>query len=423
MNPGLVASPPAVPNPNPRLTGGRWYPTLTTMPNGDVLALSGHPGSSDRFHNNDIPEVFSRTPEPRGGWRRLATYSNASHRAYYERYSMPLYPRVHLLPSGDFICTNPIREETVSFLPDVGPYGGAFTRICLFPASAIGDFDGFGSSSVLLPLRHQENFRARVLVCGGTSETAYVLDLQGWRPGVASMGGWAWQPTAPRASRKRRVHANATLLPTGEIVLTGGINVDRGIATVDARGVKEPEIYDPYANTWSLVNEPEPAVRNYHSVALLMPDGRVWSAGSDIDADRGLAARNLDIAIFAPWYHGDPGRPYITAAPSLAYPGETIFLRSTYAAEIERVVLVRCGSSTHAFNPDQRLVELRFQHPGGDVLWAEMPPNNFIVPPGPYLIYTIRRKPGTLGLPSSGTDIYIVPERTPNQGRPKTGGD
>jgi|SRR5215212_876855 len=150
-----------------------------------------------------------------------------------------------------------------------------------------------------------------------------------------------------------------------------------------------------------------------------MPDGRVWTAGSDHDARPGAGEpppgnddyRNLDIEIYEPWYFADPGRPFITAAPSLAYPGDTILVQSTFANDIERVVLVRCGTSTHSFNPDQRMIELSWTNPVDDNLLVVMPPNNNIMPPGPYLIFTIRRKMGTLGLPSSGTNIYIVPER------------
>ena len=186
-----------------------------------------------------------------------------------------------------------------------------------------------------------------------------------------------------------------------------------------------PELYNPYADTWELGDEAAKTVRNYHSVALLMPDGRVWTAGSDVDAGHGAGplpradARNLDIEIYEPWYFALPGRPYINAAPSLAHPGETILIRSTFAKEIVRVIVVRCGTSTHAFNPDQRMIELHFTHPlpDDDILLVTMPPTNNILVPGPYLIFTIRR-PATgatpkiqqLGLPSFGTDIYVVQE-------------
>ena len=334
---------------------------------------------------------------------------------------MPLYPRVHLLPSGDIICTSPIREKTMSFIPEVGPYGGVFTPVCNCPPP--DDYPGYGWGSVLLPLSYRNNYRASVLMCGGASEVAYRLDLKDWSPSTAILNLWAWRPTSPRAMRERRLHANATLLPTGEVLVTGGIDAGAlDLTTPDARGVREPEIYDPYADKWSVPKEPASEVRNYHSVALLMPDGRVWTAGSDHNAGGGLGARNLNTEIFAPWYYGDPDRPYIKAAPSLAYPNETIYVESTHAKEIERVVLLRCGSCTHAFNPDQRLLELEFKHPTGDALLVKLPPDNFILPPGPYFIYTIRRKSGTLGLPSYGTDIYIVPERTPKDPPSEPGG-
>jgi hypothetical protein len=349
----------------------------------------------------------------------LADYTNSAARTYYEAHAVTLYPRFHLLPSGDVICTNPILERTFTFLPNVGPFGGSYSRVCPFVAGALEDFGGYGSSSVLLPLRHKENFAARVMICGGTSTIAYKLDLRGWKPSASAYAAWKWQATGARPKPLRRVNANCTLLPTGEAFVNGGIDTGRDEPTPDVRGVLQPEIYDPYADKWILLPEQASTVRNYHSVALLMPDGRVWTAGSDIDAGRGMAARNLNIEIFEPWYHGQPGRPFVTAAPSLAYPGETIYLESTYASEIERVVLLRCGTCTHAFNPDQRLIELSFRRVKGDGLLAQMPPDNAIVPPGPYFIYTIRAHPGTLGLPSSGTDIYLVPERNPHSGRPQ----
>jgi hypothetical protein len=436
MNPGILAAASQVPKPNPKLTGGRWYPTLTTLPTGEVIAFSGHPGSSDGSnslgadHNNCIPEIFSRDPQPKGKWRRLASYSNDADRMYYEGHATTYYPRMHLLPTGDILCTNPVAERTISFTPGVGPHGGTFYNICGFPPSAIPAFAGYGGTSVLLPLRHDEGFRARAMICGSFADSPYILDLGGWHPSLSGTGSWGWHATGGRRMTEHRVHANSVILPTGEVFVCGGIDAGLGDPTPDNRAVMMPEIYNPYTNSWTVTGEPASSPRNYHSVALLMPDGRVWTAGSDRNGGRGAGpppsnnppgnpdVRNLDIEIYEPWYVGDPGRPYITAAPSLAYPSTTILVKSTYAREIERVVLVRCGTSTHSFNPDQRMIELQFTNPVDDDLLVIMPPNNNIVPPGPYFIFTIRRKFGTLGLPSSGTDIYIVPEKPDGQDRP-----
>ncbi|MCA1675384.1 MAG: hypothetical protein LC799_25430, partial [Actinobacteria bacterium] len=46
--------------------GGRWYPTLVTLENGEVFAVGGHPAADDFYpasgtqrHNNNTPERYS----------------------------------------------------------------------------------------------------------------------------------------------------------------------------------------------------------------------------------------------------------------------------------------------------------------------------------------------------------------------------
>lgn len=47
------------------------------------------------------------------------------------------------------------------------------------------------------------------------SRKPYLLDLAGWKTG-AYAGSWKWQETGARAIHKRRMHSNATILPTGK---------------------------------------------------------------------------------------------------------------------------------------------------------------------------------------------------------------
>jgi hypothetical protein len=428
MNPGPLMAPTAAqPDPDPNKTGGRWYPTLITLASGDVIAMSGHPGSNDASHSNNVPEIFSIITDPQGRWRRLAPYTSAQAPGDYDLNAFPFYPRIHLLPTGDILCTNPVRESTWTFEPDVGSNGGTYRRVCQFalPIFDIREYDGFTKSSLLLPLLQEEGWRPRAMICG--SRQAWILDMRGWRSGSSGITSWGWHPTAPRAPDHMRRNCVATILPTGEVFVCGGIDVDqdtfdllnsRGApGSPDSRAVLDPEMYDPFSNTWTWLKDPATTPRNYHTVALLMPDGRVWVAGSDKDASPGMAARILDIDIYAPWYHGNPGRPFVTAAPSLAYPGESVVVKSTFADEIFRVVLIRCGSCTHAFNPDQRYLSLSFRHIVDDVLLVQMPPNNNVMPPGPYMIFTVRRDKNPLGLPSYGANIYVVPEHDPRHDR------
>jgi hypothetical protein len=423
MNSGPLASSTAQPNPDPNKTGGRWYPTLITLASGDVIAVSGHPGSSDASHSNNVPEIFSIRSDPKGQWRRLAPYTTAQAPGDYDRNAFNFYPRLHLLPSGDILSTNPIRESTWTFEPDVGANGGTFRNVCKFAGTSydMTEYGGFSKPSVLLPLLHDDGWRPRAMICG--SIQAWILDLRGWRQSSAGVVTWGWTPTAPRSPAPIRRNSNAVILPTGEIFIVGGIDVDQQTvdelaarnapSTPDAKGVLDVEMYDPFSDTWTWLKDPAPTVRNYHSVALLMPDGRVWVAGSDKDASPGMAARNLDIDVYAPWYHGNPRRPFIGGAPSLAYPRESVVVKSTFADEIVKVVLIRCGSSTHSFDPDQRYLSLSFRYVVDDVLVVQMPPDNNVMPPGPYMIFTVRRDKNPLGLPSYGAQIYVVPEHDP----------
>ena len=77
-------------------TGGRWYPTLITLSNGEVLATAGHPGRSDAKHDNDTPEIFS--PGSGGGTWRLLPQVDPT----------PLYPRMHVVACGDVLCVTPL---------------------------------------------------------------------------------------------------------------------------------------------------------------------------------------------------------------------------------------------------------------------------------------------------------------------------
>jgi hypothetical protein len=404
LNTGL----PSPQNPGP-LTGGRWYPTLVTLANGDVLALSGHPGENDREHSNYIPEVFTPAPAPRGRWHRLGSYRVPQQDMLFRDHETTYYPRAHLLPTGDVLLSSPARNRTVTLRVNRNPWGGQFFDVCEFTPGAGDRYGGFGETSVLLPLLAEDDYRRRrVLLTGG--EDPWILDLSEWKPGATAPDALAWQRTGPRAlpSSPRRINGHAVLLPTGQVLVVGGVAGTPDGRTLDATAVQYPEIFDPVTDSWSALTDPgekAQVVRNYHSVALLMPDGRVWTAGSDHDAGRGTGptgAAELRIEIYEPWYYRRPNRPEITAAPDRWVTGQQFVVRTTQAEDIRRVAMVRTGSSTHAFNPDQRYLSLEFRHDVDDILLVTAPPDGNIAPTGMYFIYTINGQ----GLPSAGTTIY-----------------
>lgn len=356
--------------------GGRWYPTLVTLANGESLAAAGHPFETDSRHNNDTPERYA----PAADFWTLLTAERLD-QGVRSRY----YPRFHLLPDGNVFFVSPVSNACRIWNPFIGQTVGSTIGA---PGAPLYDAS-WDFPSVLLPLLPEDGYRPRVMISGETQ--AKRIDLSQPNP--------SWQNTAARtgaAAGRRRRFACAVQLPTGDVFVTGGVNG----GSSDADAVLEAEIYSPgidwdtgqytAAESWTST-DPATVRRNYHSTALLMPNGRVWTAGSSKNADAGDPGTvgELRIELYLPDYDGDPNRPQITAAPPSAGYGQTFEVRCPEAEQIRRVALTRCGSVTHAFDADQRYVGLAFQHGEGDRLLVTAPPNSRIAPPGYYLLWVL----------------------------------
>lgn len=365
------------PEPSRATGGGRWYPTLVTLPDGRVLVTAGHPRADDTRHDNYSPEVYSSKTN---AWSFVGPNDPA--------HAVGNYPRLHVLPNGDVFSSTPLaggRNQRFNPVPDV------WTSIC--PQPGDGLYGGIATSSVLLPLRPGDGYRPRVLICGG--QQAMIIDLGAAAP--------AWTPTAPRTlnapNPPRRRNLNAVLLPTGEVFVSGGVSADD---SADTSRVLAAESYNPFTNAWTTL--PSATVtRNYHSVALLMPDGHVWTAGGNVNAQQsfptpGVDNRELRVELFEPWYYGRPDRLHLTSLPDSLHSMQEFTVRSGTGDAITRVALLRAGSATHAFNPDQRYVELAFTSQGGNLLQVKAPPNRNIAPPGNYMLFLLN----AAGLPSEG---------------------
>src|SRR5262249_38821210 len=135
--------------------GGRWYPTLLTLGSGAVLALSGHPSDADTRHFNSSVEVFHDAPAPASSWSDEGTVP-APLPGYGD---LTYYPRGHLLPNGRVFFSSPINGQSLTWDPTTH----AWTPVGAGPGD---EYDGIATNSVLLPLLHEEDYRARVLVCG-----------------------------------------------------------------------------------------------------------------------------------------------------------------------------------------------------------------------------------------------------------------
>lgn len=362
--------------------GGRWYPTLLTLANGEVLAVSGHPSRSDSRHENTTPERYSPGAN---SWSLLT--------AQAVDLSMAYYPRLYLLPNGLVFFSSQVAGNKRLY----NPFAGVFEQTLIAPA---GDhlYDEWNATGVMLPLLPNDNYTPHILVCGAKQPRRITL-----APGNPTP---LWKDAGMRsgaaAGRVRR-YACGVMLPTGEVFVSGGVSEVK-----PEKGVLEPEVYTPaidwaagtYTGNESWASKGAAVVpRNYHSVALLLPDGRVWTAGSSKNADQGNpddpAIGEKRIEIYRPDYFGNPNRPQITNAPPSVGYGETFDVRTPQAGDIRRVALIRSGSVTHAFDADQRYVALVFSHPGGDRLTVTAPPHSGIAPPGNYTVWVVDKN----GLP------------------------
>jgi hypothetical protein len=210
-----------------------------------------------------------------------------------------------------------------------------------------------------------------------------------------------------------RHHAGCVLLPDGSALVVGGSQDN-----TDQDTVRAAERYDPATGQWSTLAEAT-VPRQYHSTALLMPDGRVWTAGSNhdgkesfrnnllspSDADEpGVDNRELRIELFSPPYLFRGPRPTLEAAPeTLTLPG-TFEIGTPDSAEIERAALIRCGSVTHAFDFDQRYIGLAVQSRTASTVTLGLPPDHQIAPPGYYLLFLL----GGQDVPSVGRFIRVM---------------
>jgi hypothetical protein len=370
-------------NPN---SGGRWYPTLTTLHDGRIIAVGGHPDRRERFpaenprHNNNTPERYSAAT---GTWTLLtAEAAETEDPVCGAPCVTDSYPRLHLLPGGDVFFSTLSKGSNRRF----DAHAGEFVGDPIDPHAEGMYAKGSNATSVLLPLLHGEGYRPRVMVCGGS------------QPERIDLGGEdGWQATGPREldDSPLRHHLCAVILPSGQVFVTGGTATDGDDPVRQAGAVRRGEVYDPGIDwdtsaylpgtgEWSVV-EQAAVRRHYHSSALLLPDGAVWTAGSNGEG----TGEELRIELYRPSYMGQVARPRIEESPEAVTYRSTFSVRVPGAGAIHRVALMRNGTVTHAFDGDQRYVDLEFSVDGEDRLSVVAPPDPSVAPPGHYMLWVI----------------------------------
>jgi plastocyanin len=351
---------------------GRWYPTLITLGDGRVLAIGGLDETST---NNRLPETYENVT----GWTPHTPFAA----------DPPTFGHFFLLANGRVFYSGGYMGG--------GGFGAGRINVA---TSAIAPVTGLRSpgqrgqaASVLLPPAQLQ----QVLIMGGGDPAIDLVD----RIDLAASTP-KYKPAA--SLHHRRMHLNAVLLPDRTVHVSGG-----GLMS-EMDPVLESELYDPVANTWT-----EAAVakvpRLYHSVALLLPDGRVITAGSN--PHRG--DDELRLELFHPPYLFRGPRPFITHAPDSVDYGAAFEIETPRADDIEWAELIRPMATTHSCDTEQRLVDLpidRRRHPCR--LRVHVPDNPNLAPPGWYMLFIVDRN----RVPSTAHWVHLEP-KPPAPQRPR----
>ena len=123
--------------------------------------------------------------------------------------------------------------------------------------------------------------------------------------------------------------------------------------------------------------------RDYHSVAVLLPDGRVFTGGGGLCGT--CLTNHPDGQILTPPYllRGDGSlrpRPTLTSAPGSTKPGATIEV--TASGSTASFALVRTGSATHSVDTDQRRIPITPTALGHGTFRLALPGSAGVLVPG-----------------------------------------
>ena len=351
----------------------RWYPTLTELPDGRYLAISGNSANSSTWA--DTPEVYDPTSNT---WTSLSKISTSQ--VHEEE-----YPFSYLIPNGNVLNIGPSEDVTHEL------------NVANQTWTSVGGASGVvnGSSVQYLPGEIlYSGGAASVLTSSPSQATTAVLDTNAATP--------TWHQTSPMLYP--RTYHTLTMLANGQVLAVGGASTsDQNVITT---GVLPTEIWDPTSQTWSAA-APIAASRNYHSTAVLMPDGRVLIAGGG--HPNGLGDAGQDSAqIYSPSYLFNGVRPTITSAPSSTTYGSTISVSTPDAASITAVNLVSLGTDTHQMDMNQHFVPLSFTAGSGSIN-VTMPSSSSVAPPGHYMLFILNNQ----GTPSVASIIGLNQSTTP----------
>ncbi|GHG52390.1 hypothetical protein GCM10018779_13610 [Streptomyces griseocarneus] len=361
------------------MSEARWYPTLVTLQDGRVLAVSGL---------DDMGEIIPGKNEiydPRT--RRWSAGPN--------RY-FPTYPALFLTGGGRLFYSG----SNAGYGPaDRGRAPGLWNvetnSFVLVPGLPQQDMTET-SASVLLP--PAQDRRVMLLGGGGVGESHESTP----RTAIADLSvpypRYVPGPDLPQGTR----YLNAVLTPDDRVFTTGGSRDYRGKRGSD---ILRAQFYDPARRAFRTAAAPTVG-RDYHSEALLLPDGRIAVFGSNpLFADKDdtrMGTFEQRIEVYTPPYLYRDRRPALPSAPLEAERGRAVRLPGTDPRQKVTARLMRPSAVTHATDVEQRSVALAVAVRDG-ALTVTVPEDPSLVPAGWYMLFLTDRA----GTPSRAAWVHV----------------
>ncbi|WP_381798238.1 galactose oxidase-like domain-containing protein [Streptomyces niveus] len=358
----------------------RWYPTLTTLEDGKVLALSGLDEIGQIVPGKD--EIYD--PETKE-WEYTGIIRK-----------FPTYPAIFLMDNGKLFYSG----SNAGYGPaDVGRKPGIWdldtNKFQKIPG--LSDADTMETSAtVMLPPAQDQKF----MVIGGggvgesekSSEKSRLVDLKADKPEFKDGA----------ALDKGTRYPSASLMPDDSVLVTGGAEDYRGRS---GSNILEARMYDPKAGEYKRVADPQVG-RNYHSGSLLLPDGRVMIFGSDsLYADKANTKPGVfeqRVEIYTPPYLFRDSKPTLTDGPKAIEHGESGVFKTEDAASIKSAKLLRPSAVTHVTDVEQRSIAMDMEKTA-DGIELTVPKNKALVPAGWYMLFVTDDK----GTPSEGRWVEV----------------
>lgn len=403
---------------------GRWYPSLVTMPDGTVFIAGGVTklvkpvylnNLNDSGRNITETEVYSPVT---GNWTTNPASANKS---------LPLFPRLHLLPDGHVFydgagqAFNPAGEaydEALWNLDSVyNPVSQTWTNVGI---PGIGTLSpGFRGSafSVMLPLQSPYTSASFLSAGGvlGVTPGSYIATATSEINTVDTAHGDALTTAATGDLSQARWYGTGVGLPDGTVAVFSGANRDEVDLPGTGNPIHQAEIFDPATRKWTPMATAHDD-RVYHNTAVLLPDGRVLVGGhapiptlyaypQTLPGGFSSNFRDPSFEIFSPPYLFHGPQPVITSSPDTTDYAGSFTVVTPDATNIGSVVLVRNPSLTHLVDGDQRTVELPFTV-AGSALHVTAPPSASVAPPGGYMLF-VNKKTSQGLVPSKSREIFV----------------